>query len=190
MDMPNDALPTEDQITQIVKNTQGSRIAAAARWGWHSRDAEMADLQGKFTDAQMEVYALQGQLVAAKNQVMDMPDYAKLTDHELWNNWYEGSGFKKQMETFPDDKLAERDHIVEQTRKMIIENDRGASDAAAEKAWHSRDAEVADLQDQVKELVETGEAFLQGLLDKGMETDMRFAFYDAIVKAHGNDRRP
>ena len=64
---------------------------------------------------------------------------AALTDEEIWQNWYRGSGFKQQMEGFPPDKQSQADHITESTRKMIIENDRPTADAQLRKAlwWAS-----------------------------------------------------
>ena len=44
-------------VENLIADTQ-----YAAAWGKHSRDAEVADLQGKWTDAQMEVYKLQEQI--------------------------------------------------------------------------------------------------------------------------------
>lgn len=112
-----------------------------------------------------------------------VPDEAKLTDEEIWNNWYKGSGFEAQMQTFPPDKLGQRASIMESTRKMIIENDRISSDAATEKAWaYLLNMAGEDRNMEGKEL----QAYLRGRFSEEMFIQKLVTEHDAAMADYGN----
>lgn len=73
-EIPNEAIPNEQQVTDIVFRTQRSRIFEAATYAWHARDGEVAELQAGLaeSDVDLRVAQLQKELDAALARIVEL----------------------------------------------------------------------------------------------------------------------